>query len=389
LGTAQHGRGFRWIARFAAPLAFLLGCSGCGDDGDDDAVAGDLDEVVADWLETSGVSSVSVALLRGGRVARAEAYGVADRERDVEATPDTIYLMASCSKPVVGMTAMALVDEGALDLDADIGDYLGFDVRNPHFPEVAITLRLVLAHSASLVDASQQDLETYPRPDPTVPLEQTIREALLPGGAQYQGGAFWSSDAAPGTANKYANFGSALAALVVEKAADRPFQRYSEEVILAPLGLANTRWFYGDLPAPDRVAVPYDEGLEPFGAYGFDDWPSGQLRAPMPEYARLLLALMGRGTLDGVTVLSAGAVAELERVQYPDLDETQALHLFTSEDDAGRPTFWHEGEESGAAAAFVYRPDGVGAVFAANGDIAEDDYDDLTERLMRVADAGD
>jgi hypothetical protein len=72
------------------------------------------------WLDETGTASVAVATIDGGQPVFAEGYGAADRERGIPATADSIYLLASSSKPVVGLAAMRLVDDGRLDLDARV-----------------------------------------------------------------------------------------------------------------------------------------------------------------------------------------------------------------------------------------------------------------------------
>ena len=80
------------------------------------------------------------------------AEGVADREsgRVVEAG-DPVRI-ASVSKLLMALAALRLVDEGKVDLDADVSDYLGWQVRSPNFPDVKVTLAQLLSHRSGLRD---------------------------------------------------------------------------------------------------------------------------------------------------------------------------------------------------------------------------------------------
>ncbi len=132
-----------------------------------------LDTYIEQWLTSNKVSSTTVAIIKNGQLILAKGYGLANRETAMLANADTLYSMASCSKPFVGLSALQLVEQGKLDLDQDISNYLGFTVRNPNFPEVSITMRQLLAHAASVVDADDRTVAEYPRPDPVTPLEDT------------------------------------------------------------------------------------------------------------------------------------------------------------------------------------------------------------------------
>ena len=93
-----------------------------------------------------GIVGLSVAILRDGRVVFERAFGAADRERALPATPATLYRLASISKPVTATIALQLVEEGVLDLDRDLRDYA------PHLRErlPAMTLADVLSHTSGL-----------------------------------------------------------------------------------------------------------------------------------------------------------------------------------------------------------------------------------------------
>lgn len=362
---------------------FMLS-SGAGDP--TNAASPELDAYVAQWVQDSHVSSVAVGVIRNGQLVYAKGFGLANRETQMVPDADTLYSMASCSKPFVGLSALKLVENGKLKLDEDISTYLGFSVRNPNFPNTAITMRHLLAHVSSIVDADDRQVSEYPRPDPTTPLEDYVRSALLEGGAMYNHGAFWNATQAPGQVNKYANMGSTLAGLVIQKAAGQPFNEFCNQNLFAPLGMDNTRWFYRELPNPGRLALPYDENFTSYGIYGFDEWPSGQIRSSVNDYAKLLKMLINQGVLNGQRILKAESIAEMQRVQFPEADNTACLQLFTSASAQGVTQYFHTGGEAGVVTYFLYDANRGGAIILCNSDLSEQSKhseDQLMQRLLQ------
>ena len=102
----------------------------------------------------------------------------------------------------MALAAMRLVDEGKVDLDADVSDYLGFSVRSPNFPDTPVTLAQLLSHRAGLRDAAGY----------IIPLGESLKDKLNDPGA-------WFADAPPGEAPfEYANLGSPVVASALEAA---------------------------------------------------------------------------------------------------------------------------------------------------------------------------
>lgn len=159
-------------------------------------------------------SPPSVAIRVGfdsARVTRIEARGVG---------PDDPVRIASISKLVTALGVMRLVEAGTLDLDADVSRWLGFRLRNPAYPEVPITLRMLLSHRSSLRDGI----------DYALPLGATIEAALADPKA-------WDTDHAPGTFFRYANLGFPVIATAMEGATGERFDGLMARTVFRPLGI--------------------------------------------------------------------------------------------------------------------------------------------------------
>lgn len=135
-------------------------------------------------------------------------------------TIDDPARVASISKMVVAIAVMRLVEQGKLDLDRDVSAYLGWQVRNPAFPDAPISLRHLLSHQAGLRD----------KIDYIVPLDGDLAKVLGNPLA-------WDEVHPPGTYFSYANINSPLIAAVMEGATGERFDRLMARLVLTPLGL--------------------------------------------------------------------------------------------------------------------------------------------------------
>jgi CubicO group peptidase (beta-lactamase class C family) len=128
--------------------------------------------------------------------------------------------IASISKLVAGIGVMRLVDQGKLDLDRDAGDYLGWPLRNPAFPDQKITLRMLMSHVSSVTDNA----------DYILPLDGDLRAVLADAKA-------WDTAHRPGSYFRYANFNLPIIAAIMEAATGERFDRLMARLVIEPLKL--------------------------------------------------------------------------------------------------------------------------------------------------------
>jgi CubicO group peptidase (beta-lactamase class C family) len=156
-------------------------------------------------------------------------------------TADSPVRIASISKLVTAIGAMRLVEEGKLDLDSDVSRYLGFQLRNPAFPDTPITLRQLLAHVSSLRDGGNY----------IVPLGGNLRAELAK--AEH-----WETSHAPGVFYSYANLGLVIVGTAMEGASGERFDRLMARLVFRPLGLeASYNWSGSSVAAAARAAGLY------------------------------------------------------------------------------------------------------------------------------------
>lgn len=252
--------------------------------------------------------------------------GLADRASGRPVTPDDPVRIASVSKLVTALGVMRLVDRGQLDLDRDVSDYLGWNLRNPAFPDRPITLRQLLSHQSSLTDGG----ELY-----IVPLGMTLRERLADPRV-------WDSEHPPGSGwFHYTNLNFPVIASVMERVTGERFDRLMQRLVLRPLQLDACYNWSGCSPQaaqravvlyradgevakddlggvlPQCLVVPAADGSCDLAGY-IPGWngalfsPQGGLRISMRDLAKVgqMLARGGKG------FLSKAAFAQLTGVQW-------------------------------------------------------------------------
>jgi CubicO group peptidase (beta-lactamase class C family) len=165
--------------------------------------------------------------------------GLANLETERKLEANDPVRIASISKLIMALTALRLADEGKVDLDRDVSDYLGWQVRSPRHPEAKVTLAHLLSHRAGLSDKAGY----------SVPLGESLE-------AKFADPAAWRDAGPPGEAAfEYANLGSPLVATVLEAASGERYDRLVERLVFAPLGVKACLNWIGCGPELEARAV--------------------------------------------------------------------------------------------------------------------------------------
>jgi CubicO group peptidase (beta-lactamase class C family) len=329
----------------------------------------ELDALVIENMAEAHMPGLAACLVKAGKVAWCNGYGLADVKAMRPVTTDTVFLIASVSKTVTATTLMQLWEKDAFELDDDIAGALPFQVEHPGSSQ-PITYRGLLTHTASVRD-NWAVLDTFYDHDggPDIPLLDAVSGYFVPGGAYFDAQKNFLSSP-PGTQYTYANMGIALAGYLAEALGGEDFAELSRETVLEPLGMSRTSWRVSDFEVED-MAMPHSweaGGYKPHGHYTFADYPDGGLRTTAPDLARFLAAMSSGGALDGVRVLEEATVAEMMKIQRPQVAPSQGL-VFQHVESGGEEWIGHDGVEAGVAAQMYYRPeDGLGFVLLMNGD---------------------
>ena len=386
----------------------------------EDEVRSELSRLAdGDGAPARALSGLAVAVLRQGEVSFEATFGRAhidpDGENDRDLTPDNLMRVASISKTLSAIVVMQLAEEGVLELDRDVSEYLGWELRNPHYPDRAITLRHLLAHVSSIRDAGESYIIRYPR---------ALQEAFDPAdpdfGERFQIAAE-GTDRGPGVYFEYCNLNYGVVATVLEKVTGIRFDALMRQRFFEPLGLSGgfnvaglsesdqkslatlyrkrdrgENWHpagpwvaqVDDLSEGVPTALPETADYVP-GTNGAQFSPQGGARMSLTGLENLATLFLGDGSVGDVRMLTPESMAELRRPVWrydPDEENLEdydgTLHVWaagirviTSETEgdrlfAGDDRKWvgHFGEAYGLlAGVWVHPESGDGVIFALTG----------------------
>ncbi len=191
-----------------------------------------LDGFMPFTLESNDIAGAVVVIVKDGQVLTQRGFGYADiaaRKRVDPAT--TMFRAGSISKLFTWTAVMQLVEQGKIDLDADVNRYLDFKI--PPYQGKAITMRNLMTHTPGFEEAIKGGI----RFSGAVPPLSEVLKSLLPARVY-----------APGTTPAYSNYGAGIASYIVERVSGMPFADYVERNIFAPLDMSHSS-FRQPLPA--------------------------------------------------------------------------------------------------------------------------------------------
>ena len=290
----------------------------------------EFDAIVPAQLRHDDVAGAAIVVVQAGRVVFAKGYGLADVASGTPVSAgQTLFRLGSVSKLFTWEAVMQQVEEGRIDLDRDIDDYLDF--RVPGAAGRPITMRQLMTHTAGFEDG----LRGLWAPDAAS--VGRLREYLV----EHMPARIF----APGTVPGYSNYGAALAGYIVQRVSGVPFEQYVEQRIIGPLGMRHTTVRQ---PVPPALAPGMSRGYERAGAaprpFEFMRAPAGGVSASAQDIGRFMIAQLAGGTLDGQRILSAAGTAQMltPAPGWPAGGNAMALGWLSLVEEGPR-TLWHDG----------------------------------------------
>jgi len=287
-------------------------------------------------------------------------YGYADLDEKRVIDADTKFRVASLSKLVTAVCAMVLVDEGKLDLDEDISKYLGYEVKNPEYPDTPITSRMLMQHMSSIFDSSAFHSSLAARVS-----EST--QNLLEKSSSFR-------KRQPGTQFEYTNLGYSVLAAICEKLSEKMLDTLARDVIFDPLEI-DAAYVSGNLQDKENIAVIYNSVHKPTraveaqleitdsgGVLGHDHHlAQGGLVISAIDYAGILSMLGNDGIFHDVRILSPDSVRAINntnaqgRAYKQGLATRYSFGVFMPDEGS----YWHTGSAYGTFAQYIYSADGT------------------------------
>jgi CubicO group peptidase (beta-lactamase class C family) len=333
-----------------------------------------LDSVVAYYMNGYHLPGLAGSVVKDGEIIWRNAYGWANRERQIPAADTTIWLIGSISKTVTAVAAMQAWEQGLYGLDDDINDYLPFEVNSPYFPDDSITNRMLLVHTSSIhVNYDLIDSLTVYTGDSPVPLDTFLYNYLNPNGYWYDPIENFNNHA-PGTFFDYAGPGNCLAAYLTQVVTGDSFPVFTQQHIFEPLGMTRTAWFYADLDTNNiAMSYRYSGGQQiPFGFPGKPTYPGGNLKSSVIDLSRFLIAFMQYGRLDTTRILDSTTVHLMRTVQdtiNAGLQQYIGITWWYWLSTSGRWCWGHAGGWEGYKSLMKFCPEeNAGAIMMTNGE---------------------
>jgi CubicO group peptidase (beta-lactamase class C family) len=267
-----------------------------------------FDGIIPLQLERSDVAGASVLVMKDGQVLLEKGYGYADLKAGKPVNPDsTIFRLASISKLFTWVSIMQLEEQGKVNLDTDVNQYLDFQIRPaPHsVSDKPITLRNLMTHTSGFEESSSDVILVDAKK------AVTLRDYLI----QNQPNRLFP----PGQIPAYSNYGVGLASYIVQRVSREPFEQYVQRHIFAPLGMIHSS-FQQPLPK-DLASLPSEgyRGNTTKAAVGFEIFNpvgAGGISSTASDMGRFGQALLNGGTLDGKTILKPETLALMWTPQF-------------------------------------------------------------------------
>lgn len=291
-------------AVFAAVL-LLYGCQGVLpaperlEPGDYAAVWTYLNRRIPREMDRYQVKGLSIALVDERGVLWAQGFGMADSQKGVPAQSDTLYRIGSVTKPLTALIVLRLQEQGLLDIDDPLKDYLPeFSIHNRFHDRRPITLRALLSHHSGLPSDRLAGMWV----DAPASLDELVGQISNE-----------SMASAQETQYRYSNLGYSLLGRVIEVVTRKPYAQVVEDELFGPLQMRASAVSSGS-EALTGLAAGYRAG-KPYPILPLRDLPAGAIASSVDDLAGVLTLLLRYG--DGY--LSAESIAEAFRPQYPGL----------------------------------------------------------------------
>jgi len=339
---------------------------------------------IAEIMKKLDVIGLSVAVVKEGDIVYTHSFGLKDVESNTPLTDKNIFRIASISKSFSATSIMQLVEAGKLSLNDDFSDLVGFKVRNPKYPDVKITLKMVLSHTSSVNDS-----QGYLNLD-------IINPARNPD---------WSkcyNDYQPGKGYQYCNLNFNMVGAVIEKTSGERFDQYVKHHILDPMQLysgycvdsldANlfaTLYEYdsvskGFKPSPMAYAPRREEIKNYVMGYSTPIFsPTGGMKISATHLARYMTMHMNMGTYKDTRIISRKSAKRMQTKISEEEGYGMAI-MNLNNLIPGKLMTGHTGSAYGLYSAMFFQPkEKFGIVVITNG--GNPGYTDGLNNILRAA----
>jgi CubicO group peptidase (beta-lactamase class C family) len=291
-----------------------------------------LDGMMPSQLQRENVAGAAIAVVKDGKLIFAKGYGFSDVEKRTPVTADsTLFRPGSISKLFTWTSVMQLAEQGKLDLDKDVNEYLDFKI--PPAYGKPITLKNIMTHTAGFEELGRDlfvsdaqhlhSLEQF--------LKHHVPERIFP----------------PGIVPAYSNYATALAGYIVQRVSGKSFDQYAQENIFSPLDMHRTTF-----------VQPLPENLKPFMSNGYkkasekvqpfefvEAYPAGSISTTAKDMSNFMVAHLQNGKFGDQQILKPETAKQMHSRLYGTDDRLNAMaYGFYEESRNGKRIIGHGGD---------------------------------------------
>lgn len=294
-----------------------------------------LTEELEKIYATEYINGFSVAIVNQDSVLYEKGFGYSDIKTNKKYTNNTVQSIASISKTFIGIALLKAQELGKLKLDDPINKHLLFDVNNPHFPNEQISIRQLATHTSSIKDPSRYEKNGYilkekenkeakvnsnfRSPNEKMVLDEFLKNILSKDGKWYKKNNFLKTK--PGAIFEYSNVAAGLAALIIEKATNQSFNKFTNEYILEPLGMFDTGWSFTEVDFSKHSKLYINKETE-LAFYQLVNYPDGGLITSSTDLGKYLTELIAGYNSNG-KILNNQSYKELFKPHLTDTNYTE------------------------------------------------------------------
>ena len=315
-----------------------------------------LDGLVPYALQKNNLAGAVVVIVKNGQILVAKGYGYADIAAKTPVDPaTTLFRPGSISKTFMWTAVMQLVEQGKLDLDADVNKYLDFTI--PPRAGQPLTLRDLMTHTPGF--------------------EETDKNLFAPDAKQLMSNEAWLKEWVPervyppGEISAYSNYGAALAGYIVQRVSGQPFDDYIEQHIYQPLGMKYAT-FRQPLPAAlePYMAKSYAEASSPARPFELvNAAAAGSMSVSGEDMARYMIAHLQDGRYGNAQILRPETAQQMHNFTHYSITGMPPIALgFYHMDRNGQDIIGHGGDtELFHSELMLYLKQGVGVFVSIDG----------------------
>ena len=266
-----------------------------------------LDSIILAYQNSLSIPGIATLIIKDNEVVWNRNYGYRNLQNQLPVEDSTLFLMASISKTITATAVMQLWENGLIDLQSNINNYLpsGFTVVNPQYPGDIITVKMLMTHTSTLLDNWNILLPLISCGDSPISLDTFLINYLTPGGTYYSSVNFGNYQ--PGQQWNYTSVGTGLLALIIENLSGKSFDEYCSDSIFIPLSMNSTSWFLEGLDT-NKIAVPY-VGSTPGCHQGWPLFPAAFLRTNKIDLLKFLQAYLNNGIYNNARILDSTTIS--------------------------------------------------------------------------------